>query len=515
MWSTPQRMGPDNGPMDATNAPGKRLFARQPTVEWWPSTPADDGRNRWLLSESAAGVSLFSMYQLPVEIKLNAGYTVELAVERVPDANFLDLFAGTRYGSYWWLDMCLVLRVRRYGTVVAEARRQHEVFSAGLVNPSTPFYADAFGLSAGFFVDVDGSLALYAHAWDIAPAISRSIVVEESPEIASATLYGSRQAGPFGRGLSLLVENVESTGSGVPYPTGPVFVTGMPVEIDYYNNTSIPARSWFAHRVPLEDRAYLVPDATPIAARPADRLAWGRDRALVAAAPLGWGLSSFEAEGHPEWVRDPYGPDQWVHHPGASRLFDGGRPAALLPASTHRSNVSADDAANVRLKVLELYWDDLDGWGTGKLTLPLTLGAWNEYRPVGWLPVGADAPATFTPPGLGEPLRTVTGLFAAVQVCRVAATNLGGITSQADAVQVERLVLRVAVVCRCTATVGGLTTTEWRTRTFSRLLGPSAAADLLAGNVVAFGSGNVIQFTYPTTSTLYVPGVLTVKAVGV
>ena len=510
MWSVPQRMGPDDGPMDATNAPGKRLFARQPTVEWWEQAPAADGRNVWMLSESAAGVSLFSMEQLPVEITLRGGYTVELAVERVPDAHFLDLFTGTRGASYWWLDMGLVLRVKRNGTVVSEARRQHEVFSAGLVNPSTPFGASAFGLSAGFFLDVDGTLALYAHAWDIAPAIGRSIVVEESPEITSHTLYGSRQANPFGRGLTLLVENVEAIGTGVPNPTGPVFVTGTPLQL-----ATIPARSWFAHRVPLEDRAYLVPDATPIAARPADRLGWGRDRALVAAAPLGWGLSSFEAEGHPEWVRDSYGPDQWVHHPGASRLFDGGRPAALLPASTHRSNVSADDAANVQLKVLELTWDDLDGWGTGTLTLPLTLGAWNEYRPTGWLPVGADAPATFTPPGLAEPLRTVTGLFAAVQVCRVAATNLGGITSQADAVEVERLILRVALVCRCTYALGSLTITEWRPRTFSRLLGPSAAADLLAGNVVAFGNGDVIQFTYPTTSTLYVPGVLTVKAVGV
>lgn len=502
MWITPERPADTTTPMDWTGSPGGRLFARQPSVPWIDTGTDETGRTLWSLEQPAAGVLLVSMDTLPVALTLPGGFSVELAREVVPDANRLDLYSTVATFGWpnrrWWLDVCLVLRVRRNGTVVAEARRQFELFGQASVLMTSAASAQQFALSAGFYLDPDGDLALYAHAWDIA---TNALALETAPVINSPSLFGTLLAGPFGRGLTVTVlVPFQDTAETI----GPVTLAAVP-------NATLPARSWFAHATPLEDRIPLVPDALPIPERTQDRLAWGRHRAQVAAAPLGWGMAPIEAAGHPEWVLGGGGvfhPDPWVHHPGASRLFDHGRPAALVPASDHRSNVSANDEKNRAVKSFQAKWDDPAGWSTGTLTIPLTLGAWNEYRTTGWVAKGG----TFTPPG--EATRTLEAVFLALSLDRVDATNLGGITDQADAVEVTRFVLRWGAACRATYELGaGLgTTTEWRTAQGSVVLTP-ADYNTLSNDLGQLSlSGTYTQGTYPTASTADIGGTLTLQA---
>jgi len=491
---------------DNTGSAGKRLFALQPSVSF-VETGSRGGRPVWTLAAPAAGIAVYSLVRLPIVLELGGGFAVELVRERVPDANLLDL-SGVA-GVYSFIDVALVLRVRRDGAIVAEARRQHEIHgTSGSINLANTAAADSYAVAAGFFVDASGDLAFYAHAWDFAPgegtapALGRKLHPEAAPVINSPDLYQQTLAGVFGRGISLVVPAAD-----VSSPVAAI--TLVAESVGYPGNQ--PARSWFAHHQILEDRLTLVPDAELIVERARDRIAWGRDRAQVAAGPLAWGLTPLEAEGHPEWVlidQDYLRPDPWVHFPGASRLFDRGRPAALIPAAAHRSNISSVAANNQRLTALRASWSDSDGWQATALDLPLLFGAWNEYRPAGWTAAGG----TFTPPDGGFFERTTSAVFIAAALARVSATNIGGIDAQADAVQVVRGVLRVYLACRCTYVLDG-TQTEYRYRQFEIVLTQADAAALSSGAEITL-TGDASQGTYPTPSTVYIPGTLTLRAVG-
>jgi hypothetical protein len=287
----------------------------------------------------------------------------------------------------------------------------------------------------------------------------------------------------------------------------------------------LPARSWFAHHTPLEDRLKLIPDAAAIADRPEDRLAWGRHRAQVAAMPLAWGMTDVEAQGHPEWVLkdgDVYHPDPFAYHPGASRLFDLGRPAAIVPATAHRSNISPSEATNQLLTTLRVSWSittpilfisNAATFATGLRDIGLgSFGAWNEYRPTAWLPAGA---ATNTSSS-GEAMPgTIEGVFLAVSLSRVDATNLGGIATKADAVQVTRYLVRwfVASKTRVTSPFDGSQSLEYVPWVGSAMLSEADGLALLAGNQITI-PGDYMQGTYPTQTRTNRLGTFTLQAVG-
>lgn len=488
MWMTPERPGADadSGPMDQAGTGAGRLFHRQPTCQWWPDGTDGAGRARWILDRPAAGVQLISLQALPVVVSLPGGIEVELCRELVPEARRLGIGGNATFPL--WIDVALVLRMRRAGVIVQETRRQFEVFGTGAVSMNLPQTAQNFALSAGLQVDEEGNLLAYAHAWDL--PVGEGLALESSPSIPDATLYGRRRAGPFGRGLSVWNAADETA------PVGPIRLVA---DANDYAAT-MPARAWFAHATPLERRIALVPDGTPITARPADRIAWGRHRSAIYALPLAWMLGAMESEGHPEWAA---GADSYVHHPGVSRLFDSGRPAGLVPQDwAGRSNVSPQPETNERLALVHGTWTDGAGWTTGNRNLSNVYRAWNEYHPpgAGW----QDASGTFG----GE---TITGAFLAVAIQRVDATNLGGITDQADAVQVSRIVLRWFAAMRTTSTAFGVTTNGYQFSTRSAVLSADDGASLLAGNAITVADAYT-QGTYPATTNPNLYGTLTLQA---
>lgn len=508
MWTIPHAQAYGDPPMDATGSPGGRLFARQPSAGWAQTGTDAAGVPVWTLDAPAAGVLLVSMATLPVSITLPGGFTVELALELVPVANRLDVsyrIVMTTIQEPWW-DRCHVLRIRRNGAVVAEARRQHEILGPSWSSSeSLSRDASRLTLQAGFCLDATGALAVAALAFDTpAPMGLDRLTLESTPSIPGPDLLGTRLATPFGRGMVL---QVPATGVSVPAGTiqctAPA-VTGAPAP-------PCPARAWFAHAAPLEERLPLRPDGIDITARPRERLAWGRSRAQVLAGPPGWGLGPLEAEGHPEWVLiedDLYRPAVWTHHPGASRLHDLGRPAVLVADGT--SSVATTNEGNTLLAGITARWQDADGWTTDTMPMGTLLGALNEYRPAGW----TARPQTWTPPGAGEPGRSTQGVYLAVAIQRTSATNLGSIAAQADAVEVRRIVVRWLALCRATYNVaGGGTDTEYRRRAGAVVLSADDAFALLAGQSVAIADGYV-QGLYPTPAAASIPGTLTVRAVG-
>jgi hypothetical protein len=515
MLSTPEYPPGSPEEFDSTGSPGFRLFSRQPKTMWLETGTDANGRPTWALDRPASGVALYSFFRLPIVLSLPGGFTVELAREEVPEENRLGIFFVAIPEYKWWIDVCLVLRIRRDGVVVEERRRQWEIHGESLVLMSAIPNAGSYSLSAGFVVGEDGELQLYAHAFDL-PQTSDVMAVESSPSIPGTVLYGRRLAGPFGRGISALV-----SAAGIESPIGPI---GLTAEYqDYYQ--SLPVVSWFAHHTPLEDRLTLVPDAAAIADRSDDHIAWGRHRAQVASMPLAWGMTDLEAQGHPEWVLkdgDVYHPEPLAYHPGASRLFDRGRPAAIVPAAAHRSNVSASGANNQLLTTLRASWSittpiqfssNFATFATGPRDIGLgSFGAWNEYRPPAWLPAGA---ATNTSSS-GEAMPgTIEGVFIALSLSRIDATNLGGIAAKADAVQVTRFVVRwfVASKTRVTSPFDGSQSLEYVPWVGSAMLSEADALALLARNQITI-PGDYMQGTYPTPTPTNRLGTLTLQAVG-
>ena len=517
MLSTPEYPPGSPYEFDSTGSPGFRLFSRQPKTMWLETGTDANGRPTWALDRPASGLALYSLRSLPMVLSLPGGFTVELAREEIPEENRLGIFFVAIPQYKWWIDVCLVLRIRRDGVVVEERRRQWEIHGESLVLMSAIPNAGSYSLSAGLVVGEDGELQLYAHAFDL-PQNNDVMAVESSPSIPGTVLYGRRLAGPFGRGISALV-----SAAGIESPIGPIGLTADYQE--YYLFDRLPAQSWFAHHTPLEDRLPLVPDAAAIADRPDDHIAWGRHRAQVAAMPLAWGMTDLEAQGHPEWVLkdgDVYHPEPHAYHPGASRLFDRGRPAAIIPASATRSNVSASAATNQLLTTLRASWSITAGvpfssiyatFATGPRDIGLSsFGAWNEYRPPAWLPAGAATNTSST----GEAMPgTIEGVFLAVSVSRVDATNLGGISDKADAVQVTRYVVRwfVAAKTLVTSPSTGEPTLSYSTWVGVAMLSEADGLALLAGNQITI-PGDYMQGTYPTPTATNRLGTFTLQAVG-
>jgi len=247
----------------------------------------------------------------------------------------------------------------------------------------------------------------------------------------------------------------------------------------------------------------LVPSAVPINERDSTSLAWGRHPAAVTIGPTGWQLSGLESDGHPEWENGG-----GRNFAGASRLFRNGREAALVPASNHRSNVSAIEAENVRLKTLRIQWTWQDGLTTGPRDIGLLFGAWNEYRMVNWALLSGSLSNG----------RELTGVFIAAAVTRIDATNLGSAVDKAAAVEITRYVLRWFAAIRYRFG-DDLALTSWFEAEDSVTLSPADGDRLLAGETVTLSMPTVndppyLQGTYPTPSLKYINGTLTVQAIG-
>jgi hypothetical protein len=500
MYLIPERPGIGNVPvLDDTGSHARRLFSFQGTAAVHRTGTDGSGRATWKLDRPGSGVSIFGIERLPIVVSLPGGYTVELVQELVPEANRLGIYHS---GIYWhWIDFCLVLRIRRDGEILKEGRRQHEVTGGPTVSTDWQPYAYGLGLSTGFYKDEFDNVNLLAHSWDLPWSVGDYLALEESPVIGSSSIAGSRLAGPFGRGITLL-----QGGADEERVIGEIGLTVEPLSYE----PTIPAFAWFAHETPLEEILPLKPDSTAIVFREEDRLAWGRHRAQVAAAPLSWGLSELEAGGHMEWVWRVRG-DSWdrtlSHFPGASPLFDRGKPAALEPVSGLRSNVSHHDTTNSLVSTMHGTWTDGAGWTTGNVNLGLRLGAWNELRPTagdGWI---ASSGTWEGPPTIGTV--SITDAFLAVNLQRVDATNLGGISSREDAVEVTRYVLRWFAAIRWTGTYP-IAGTGWSQRSLAVVLTPADAANLLAGNAVTI-SGPYSQGTYPTPADADIFGTLTIQ----
>jgi hypothetical protein len=474
VWHIPERAASFGRPDPSGDY---RLHYFQPSINAVTVGTAGDGRTRWQLPEPMAGVVLFGLGSLPVSIDLPGGLTVDLAYEAVPGGNLLNL-PGPGGGPHW-IDTSIALRIRLSSTVLAEGRWQHAVRPA--VDPGTLDGA-AMRFAAGLCL-VNGTLTAYAHAGDLVVDPDAFPQVESSPVISSASPQG-RNASPFGRGMTLTTEAVTADFAGT------IEIRGLAPGADGF-----PAGAWYAHAFPLEETLALKPDAATITARDTSGVAWGRDAARVAIGPLGWRLAEIESGGHIEWTTN--GPEAFA---GASRIFRGGNEAALVPAASHRSNVSSSDADNSRLTIVRGRWDSFFGWSSGQFDLPLQLGAWNEYRPAAW---GSGTGASAG--GLG----TLTGSFLGLSVSRASATNLGGITAQADAVEVTRLVVRWLAAVRYTASG----TPTYSSQEGSAVLSAADGAALLSGAAVTIADPYT-QGTYPTPAGLDPVGTLTIQAVG-
>jgi len=451
VWSAPQDSGYPRDQVTLRAGRFARLFAWQPVAELEPVTAS-----RRKLATPAAGLTLFSLAGLPTTIHLPGGVSVDLAYEAVPAAYTLSATLGVG-----WLDSCLALRVVQGGEVLAVGRMQR---------PS--IYVPALRLAAGWFVDDQGELRVYAHAGLTSTASPPTL--EVSPQVTLADAE-QRLRSPFGAGVSLVA---------APSAADPI---GL-VTVDFPGGAG-PAEAWFAHERPLEHTIPLLPDSVAITARERDRIAWGRHRAGVALAPLAWSLGELEVEGHPEWSLVP---GRWVYHAGASRLWDRGQAAAVVPVDATRANLIADPADLQRLSA----WIgrfEASAWDTGTLELTAEMGGWNEWRPTTW---------------------SAAGTFLWVAIERVDATNLGGIANQADAVEVTRFVVRWAAIAKPDPPTNAFgLAIPWNTSTGAVILSEADGLALLAGDEVTL-SGSYLDGSYPTRQTVAIGGTLRLQAAG-
>ena len=518
MWITPATAAA--GPLDSTlvNFPGGRrgfrLFHRQPTAEPLDAGTAADGRQRWRFTGKFSGVTLFGLYpfetsgyRYPVpatSIDLPGGYTIDLIEEAMPAEALLS------FGYDHWIDKCLSLRISLEGVPQAVGYWQHAIPTVGLVR-----------LAAGIYIDSEGVPRVYAHLGEfpVMGHLDREQALETAPAIPDLATVYNRLASPFGRGVSLTCDAQADD------VIGDIEIRSGPVD-EHYN--PYPASAWFLHPVPLEgDPLPLAPTARAITDRDPDGLAWGRQPAAVAIAPLYFRLAEIEAAGHVEWL-GLAGSSQAgspAFYPGASQLFRQGRMSPILPpewaAGPVRTNINAAPAVAARLMTLRASWSrtvPIAGssgdatLATGPRDLPLTYGAWNEYRPPAWLPAGA---ATYTDETGQAMPGTIEGVFIAVNVSRVDATNLGSITAQADAVEVTRLVVRwlVASKTQVTSLFDGSQSISYGTFEGYAILSEADGLALLAGNQITI-PGDYMQGTYPTPTRTNRLGTFTLQAVG-
>ena len=517
MWTTPATAA---GPIDnvivqfSGRRGGFRLFHRQPTVEPINAGAAADGRQRWQFTGQFSGVSLFGLYPFgtsgyrdPIpatSIDLPGGYTVELVEGAMPAEGLLS------FGYAHWIDKGLSLRISRAGVTQAVGYWQHAIPTAGLVR-----------LAAGIYIDPEGVPRVYAHLGEfpIKGRFDREHALETSPLIFDLANTYDSLASPFGRGLSL------TCAADADNVIGEVEIRSGPSDESY---NPYPASAWFLHSVPLDGTPLpLAPTAEAITARPSDGLAWGRQPAAVAIAPLYFRLGEIEAAGHVEWLglAGSFQDGSPAFYPGASQLFRQGRMSPVLPpewaAGRIRTNIHHSAAVATRLKTLRASWSITtpiqftSNWATfatGPRDLPLTYNAWNEYRPEGWLVAGAATNTAST----GEAMPgTIEGVFIAVNVSRVDATNLGGIIAQADAVEVTRYVVRWLVASKTLVTnpFDGSQSLSYGTSEGSAILSEADGLALLAGNQITI-PGDYLQGTYPTPTRTNRLGTLTLQAVG-
>ena len=496
MWTAPATAA---GPADSLLLGGRgfRMCHGQPTAEPLDAGTADDGRQRWRFTGQFSGVTLFELvYDNPTgyrtavpatSIDLPGGYTVDLREEAMPAE------ARLSFGYAHWIDKCLSLRISREGITQAVGYWQHAIPGAVQVR-----------LSAGIYLTEDGTPRVYAHLGEIPirDEGNYSQSLETSPTIVNLRAVYARHASPFGRGVSL------TCAAQADALTGEIEIRGLGPEIGEGYPRDKPAGAWFLHAVPLEGTPLpLAPWYAPITDRPSEGLAWGRHPAAVAIAPVFWRLADIEAAGHVEWlgVADSY--STWpTFYPGASQLFRRGRMSPVLPpeweGGTIRTNLHSIASRNFLTTLRASFATSTSS--TGSRDLPLSYGAWNEYRPAGWLPAGA----AYNTAG------TIEGVFLGVNLSRVDATNLGGITAQADAVEVTRFVARwlVSIKTRVTDPFGTVST-QYAPVEGAAILSAADGINLLAGNPITL-SGSYTQGTYPTPTTINIPGTLTLQAVG-
>jgi len=489
---------------------GFRMFHGQPTAEPIDAGLDDDGRQRWRFVEPFSGVTLFGLIpgaysgtRDPVpatSIDLPGGYTVDLVEGAMPAEALLS------FGNAHWIDKGLSLRISRAGVTQAVGYWQHAIPTAGQVR-----------LAAGIYIDADGVPRVYAHLGEFPVRDTNNTPqpLEAAPTVPDLYSVYHRLASPFGRGVSLTCAAQADA------------LTGA-VEIRNAYVTDRPAAAWFLHADPLESPPLpLAPTADAITARNPEGLAWGRQPAAVAIAPLYFRLAEIEAAGHVEWlgVAGTFQAGSPAFYPGASQLFRQGSMSPILPpqwdAGPIRTNINAAPAVAARLTTLRASWSrtvpipftSLDvTFATGPRDLPLTYGGWNEYRPAGWLPAGAASNTSST----GETMPgTIEGVFIAVNVSRVDATNLGGITAQADAVEVTRYVVRwlVASKTRVTNPFDGSQSLSYGTFEGEAILSEADGLALLAGNQITI-PGDYMQGTYPTPTRTNRLGTFTLQAVG-
>lgn len=495
MWTAPATAA---GYADSILSGGRgfRMFHRQPTAEALDAGTADDGRQRWRFQGQFSGVTLFELvYDNPLSyrtavpatsIDLPGGYTVDLREEAMPAE------ARLSFGYAHWIDKCLSLRISREGVTQAVGYWQHAIPGAVQVR-----------LAAGIYIDSAGTPRVYAHLGEIPVRDQNNYAqsLETSPTIVNLYAVYSRHASPFGRGVSL------TCAAQADAVIGEIEIRGLGTDIGAGYPRDKPASAWFLHSVPLEgDPLPLAPTADAIAARNPDGLAWGRQPPAVAIAPVFWRLADIEAAGHVEWLGAANSFSTWpTFYPGASQLFRQSRMSPVLPPEwATRTNLHPSAAVAARLTTLRASWSTASS-STGSRDLPLlSYGAWNEYRPAGWLPAGA---ATTT-------AGTIEGVFLGANLSRVDATNLGSITAVADAVEVTRFVARWIVATKARVTDPfGVVSTQYGVTEGAAILSEADGLALLAGNPITL-SGTYTQGTYPTATTVSIPGTLTLQAVG-
>jgi len=464
---------------------GRQLHLFQPEFSVTNIAEEGDGRAVWRISDPMAGVAIFNLSLFDVTILLPNDVRVELKRELVPDENYTGILDSFQAQP---IDRCHVLRILDGDAILSEGRWQFNL------SQSNPFY---LRISAGLFLQ-DDALRVYAHLGQVSAGYPYK---EVSPQIGVFPMplgfSGDRtpsgpNIGVFGRGVSLYADCPGEDSSGF------IDIKYSPSGFGYFGTGDL-----YAHPFPLEETMDLVPSAVPINERDSTSLAWGRHPAAVTIGPTGWQLSGLESDGHPEWENGG-----GRNFAGGSRLFRNGREAALVPASNHRSNVSAFEAENVRLKTLRIQWTWQGGPTTGPRDIGLLFGAWNEYRMVNWGPLSGSLS------GGGE----LTGAFIAAAVTRIDATNLGSAVDKAAAVEITRYALRWFASVRYRFG-DDLALTSWFIAEGSVTLSPADGDRLLAGETVTLSMPTVndppyLQGTYPTPSLNYINGTLTVQAIG-
>jgi hypothetical protein len=430
-----------------------------------------------------AGVVIISPTIIHNTIDLPNGVRVELVRESVPDENILGIDNGSHI-----IDKCNVLRISSGGSTLEEGRWQFNL------HPGVD--GSMLRLSAGLFMD-GNTLRVYAHVGNIpGNAFIAETALESSPEIKAYSLpFGSapneRNNGVFGRGISVYADCPGNDPQGV-----------IDIRSHFFGFGDFSA-SLFSHQWPFEKTSPLTPSSLLINDRDQHSIAWGRHPAAMAIGPIGWRLSDLETDGHPEW-----GNGWRLTFAGASRLLNGGGHAALVPASNHRSNVSAFETDNVRLKTLRIEWTWQNGITTGLRDIGLLFGAWNEYRMESWASQSGAMPGN----------RELTGVFIAAAITRIDATNLGSAIDHEDAVEITRFALRWFAATRFQYG-DDFALSGWDYIQQSVILSAADGGRLLAGETVTLSQPTAsdlgyLQGTYPTRSLIDINGTLTIQAVG-